>query len=873
MDKNTLNKLKADDYLQELMEQSNESWFKSLIAEVIAERKVPDEHFLELVYRDFLIAQKLKKEESDAESLVVHTETSSKSAPHNFELKELKHESGVNALESGATLPFHNKLTVVYGKNGSGKSGFVRILKRVAGSRTMENIWQNVHNYQSQNDCKVEIEYVNDGKTHKLQWTGEEKVSPFVRMSIFDGRCIPIYLNSSLEFSYQPYGFELFQALSASLQDLQSRLADDLQKARDSKPNLEDIFDEESDVGKFVYAISSNTKKDDLNQFAEWDTKSQKSLAKKIKERKDLHNLDQRGEVLQGRYQKLKALEGVLEQIQTELSASSFKSYLNLIKKFNQLKKKIAVKKGKTLDDYDIPEMESQEWENFIEAGEDYINHAEHDDYPAEDDHCIYCRQKLSKTAQKLTTLYREIYKEDEAEEIDTIEEKINEAVSGLKGSFAASLSFKKVDYKKLLQEKTITACFDIISSADEVLEKLTKALEGKKLEKFPQVKIAPLLKGVRKSVAKVEGDILAANELQRNLLRKSNELDAAIRELEDLQKLSKHRIKIEKLISIERWIARAAPLQGNKLNTKPITELGKKAWQQLVSESFKERFQLEAKSLDAPTVNLDFRGEYGSQMREKRLAGMAKIDQFLSEGEQKAVALADFLSELSMQQEKAPVVFDDPATSFDHERKEKIVKRIVEQSNEHQVVVFTHDLMFASLLHRQVENPANGDLDTAKADFHNLNSRSDTAGIVTPNYYPGSTRFQQVLKKAKDQVSEIETLSGERQMSALKSAYDLLRGAIEKAVEERIFGGVVKRWTEQIQMRNITKATLDKTKLEKAEKLHNTFSGYINAHNQSDEMIQHSMPTLDGLKKDIEEVESIAAREASESVMSSIKI
>ena len=90
--------------------------------------------------------------------------------------------------------------------------------------------------------------------------------------------------------------------------------------------------------------------------------------------------------------------------------------------------------------------------------------------------------------------------------------------------------------------------------------------------------------------------------------------------------------------------------------------------------------------------------------MREKRFEGLGSIGQFLSEGEQKAVALADFFAELSMQSERVPAVFDDPATSFDHERKELIAKRIALEAEKRQVIVFTHDLMFASYLHEQVE-------------------------------------------------------------------------------------------------------------------------------------------------------------------------
>ncbi len=860
-----ITKTKADDYLQELTNQSEE-WLKFLVEKILLTRCVPSEEFIDCVYKKFLIAHNLRAKESDeeAESSLESTPNQAVSISSGFTLKSLQHESGVNALEQGATIPFHQKLTVVYGKNGSGKSGFVRILKRIAGSRTQEEVWQNVHNSRSQNLCKAKVVYSGAGGDTTHQWNGESKLAPFDQMAVFDGKCIPIYLNKSLGFSYQPYGFELFQALSNALQELQQQLANDIQGAANDKPLIDDIFNEETSIGKFIAGINPTTKPDDLNKLPAWDSKTQKTLNDKIQERKGLQNLDQQSELLRTRHQKLNTLEEALEEVQSNLSAQNIRAYFGLAKKFHQLKKKQAQKKGKTLEDYDIAEKESDEWEKFIDAGEDYIRIAEHDDYPGDDDHCVYCQQKLSKSAQKLIQLYRELFQEEETSNIENIEEKLNEALSDLENSsFADNFSYNKDDFGKILQKRTINAAFTALKEADSLAQNLANALKSSKPRKLQPVKTSGIITSIRKTRAKIEADIKTLEETQRNIFKKSQELDKTIAELQDIQKFAKHRAQIEKYIKIERWIAKASPLQGSKLNTKSITDLGKRAWKELISDSFKSRFQNEATDLDAPGVNLEFRGEYGSQIRAKNMEGLEGIDQFLSEGEQKAVALADFFAELSMQNEHAPVIFDDPATSFDHDRKERIAKRIAKESETRQIVVFTHDLMFASYLHQEVENPNNGEIDTNKASFHNLQTQANKIGVVTADYYPGSTKFDAVIKKVESKIANIETLSGEQQMDAIKSAYDLLRGAIEKAVEERIFGGVIKRWSEQIQMRNVVKANLDKDKLTKAGELHDKFSGYINAHNQSDEMIQHSMPSIETLKADIEEVKSIAARQA----------
>src|SRR3989338_7673848 len=173
-------KLKADDYLQELANDSDDEWFKFLIGRVLLSRTVPDEVFLDETYKQLLIAAKLReKNPGETEPAPQPAPTQRTTATNGFTLKSLRHESGVNALERGATIPFHSMLTVVYGKNGSGKSGFVRILKRVAGSRTQEGVWQNVHSAKTQNICKAKIIYANDAREVIHQWNGESQVTPF----------------------------------------------------------------------------------------------------------------------------------------------------------------------------------------------------------------------------------------------------------------------------------------------------------------------------------------------------------------------------------------------------------------------------------------------------------------------------------------------------------------------------------------------------------------------------------------------------------------------------------------------------------------------------------------------------------------------
>ncbi|WP_225835353.1 hypothetical protein [Pseudomonas sp. MM211] len=51
-------------------------------------------------------------------------------------IDEILDVHGLNAIKAGANLPFgKSNLSVIYGQNGTGKSGFARLIKQICGSR------------------------------------------------------------------------------------------------------------------------------------------------------------------------------------------------------------------------------------------------------------------------------------------------------------------------------------------------------------------------------------------------------------------------------------------------------------------------------------------------------------------------------------------------------------------------------------------------------------------------------------------------------------------------------------------------------------------------------------------------------------------
>ena len=74
----------------------------------------------------------------------------------------------------------------------------------------------------------------------------------------------------------------------------------------------------------------------------------------------------------------------------------------------------------------------------------------------------------------------------------------------------------------------------------------------------------------------------------------------------------------------------------------------------------------------------------------------IAKVpSDILSEGEQRALALAGFLTEVALTDGSGPIVVDDPVSSLDRDRGRRVAERLADEATRRQVVVFTHDIIF----------------------------------------------------------------------------------------------------------------------------------------------------------------------------------
>lgn len=406
-----------------------------------------------------------------------------------------------------------------------------------------------------------------------------------------------------------------------------------------------------------------------------------------------------------------------------------------------------------------IPGMLSDAWRAFIEAGETYIQSTQPNGYPAEGQPCVYCRQPLLPAAVDLVHRYRDFCNDQPKKEVTEAQAALDDftrpflemGVSALQADVIRRVESMDPGAVPPVLQQSLALTESAIkvqhryADGDEVGETDAKQLQQIALDVIGLARTA-----VQQADELVTELAAAVGEREKTLADLTNEIS----ELEARVKLAEVIEGVKQQVGNAKWVVDAERVSGRFTGLlRSLTEVAKTASQELLNRDFERLFENERKALRAPEIRLEFPGREGEQKRRKRLAKHV-LSEVLSEGEQKVIALADFLAEAAMPQTVAPVVFDDPVTSLDYKRLQHVVDRIVELSSTRQVVVFTHNIWFtAELLNRFEKSPG-------ACSYYEI-SNEDAPGKVEQLQHPKWDTPTKIAKEVEERIRNAEKLTG----------------------------------------------------------------------------------------------------------------
>ena len=447
----------------------------------------------------------------------------------------------------------------------------------------------------------------------------------------------------------------------------------------------------------------------------------------------------------------------------------------------------------------DLPAGHDQTWEEFIRSGQAYRQHLEsigaHDNA-----RCIYCRQVLGTEALQLIAKYGDYLEDQIAQGIQEYETTIHKMVKPIQDSSIATVSayVEGVDSDSNLGleagNNQIEALRTIIA-LDEDLRR--RFIDGSPTDENIPARASAIKTSCESWVSGLRSEITELEQQNSNREETIKEKETELCELQARLSLAANWSEIEEFVSSTK---RAEKFKNEgKANSnvlRRITVLAREASQQLINEKFERIFRGECDALRAPEIELGFAGREGQPLRQRALPGDHKPSTVLSEGEQKVVAIADFIAEVKMSDNAVPVIFDDPVSSLDHRRIREVAERIGALASDHQVVVFTHDIFFTACLLDIFDQSNN-------CAYYRITDE-DGKGTVTPGTGPRWDTIRNLTAKVNVSIEEAKKTTGEARESHVREAYSTIRSWCELFVEQEILAKVTERYQPNVRMTSL---------------------------------------------------------------------
>jgi hypothetical protein len=195
-----------------------------------------------------------------------------------IKIREVKEIVDVNAIPVDSSVKFGPNLTLIYGANGSGKSGIGRLLCNACFSRGDREILPNVKTASLGIQSLPKATFIvedSSGKEIEIHYTFGESNDFLKRFSVFDSKSVLIHLDRSNNINFTPAQVRIFDKVADTISQLEGRITNERNKKKKDNPFLSMFLDDAtSDTALFCKRIDASTKEADFLRHAAFDPKT-----------------------------------------------------------------------------------------------------------------------------------------------------------------------------------------------------------------------------------------------------------------------------------------------------------------------------------------------------------------------------------------------------------------------------------------------------------------------------------------------------------------------------------------------------------------------------------------------------------------------
>ena len=646
--------------------------------------------------------------EPEAKPLLAAHLPANPGAGASVSLTAIQDVAAVNNLAPAQNLTFApNGITVVFGDNAAGKSGYARILKRACRARHSEAILSNVYGEPATTAASGTFCYTVGGASQPPEaWkdSGSSQPQPhpvLSAISVFDADCAAVHLKTKNEVAFRPFGLDVPDELADACKRVKAVLdaeKQQLERARNAVFSTPP-WTPSTAVGRSLAVLTHSS---DVGKLETLATLTEHEEARLIRLTEDLSKNPATAAAEQRlKAERIERLGDTLTTITTRTGEAAFERLLALHQNASAKRAAARLAAQDLFAADSLPQIGGEVWRNLWEAARRYSTEIVYPDAPfppdGTDKLCVLCQQPLSAEAVGRMKRFESFIRDDTERQAQEAETKLDTATRTL-----TELTIKLHPVAESVQEielhdRTLACAIRrALASARARRYAAQQQMAGNDkavipdAEPFPIAQISALEADTRKYAADLQN---AASGDERKVLQ------AERQELADRVTLRTH------LSTIQAEIARLQSIRFldqclADTTTNTITTLGNRIADQVLTPRLRDQFANEIIDLAGRSIRVEMvraGGQYGSPQYQVRLlaAPSTNVTGILSEGEQTCVAIGAFLAELATASHRSALVFDDPIRSLDHKWRDRVAQRLVAEAAVRQVIVFTHDLIF----------------------------------------------------------------------------------------------------------------------------------------------------------------------------------
>jgi ABC-type dipeptide/oligopeptide/nickel transport system ATPase subunit len=683
--------------------------------------------------------------------------------------------------------------------------------------------------------------------------------------AVFDSSCIRVYTDDENKFNVSPYGFDIFSGLTKVIADIQQKFQDEI-IAR--TPDIErfQIPDGQTQIASLLQNITAFTDIRELETLQEFGNKEESKIIQLTSDITDLASKDTTEIIKSKRIigKDINVLIQAIRHVNEVLGTTQIKTIEHQINHVKTLREISSAASAAQFSKELVQPIGTEIWVKLIEVAIAYNSEV----FPgkpfpieAEDARCVLCHQPLDRTARERLQRFFSFVRSDAEKNLRDALSILHSSLENIKNLNLDFFNAGAAIYRSLAScdKNLVSDIENWVSQAKKLGDSIVENIEQEKRDTLKEIE-SDVITDCRNLRVNLARDIksLKKHRITDEKISKENELQF-LREKRHLNKIFPD---VKKAIENLEWIQKANTID-RPPHPRHVTEKQKDLTKKLLGQGFIEQFREECHEigLELPeTAEVTVKAALGTTSWKHSIGiptrQMPDPSQVFSEGEQTAIALADFLAEIVLNKQPIGIIFDDPVNSMDHIFKENIAKRLVKEAIERQVIIFTHDILFVNALANEAEK-----IGSEKVEFKgctvSVGPNDKTPGYIGRTVFPYEHYEKKSKEAARQYLEEAKSLTGKEQNDKLVLGCGALRAAYENFIQRHIFHDVVARWRENIMATALSQIYYDQSVNDAVVEHYKTLSRYEQGHSHSPEY--HEVPlNCSVLESEIGEFEKI---------------